>query len=275
LETVACSFVAYGFGIEIEVLNNQGERNKDPDLLPDGLEALRRELGLADVMRLIERTARWVDPKTFEYLPVWYPEHARRGLFYKASWSEPQMNRNRQTGAIIHKFEGNTHANKALTLALGLRAVERPNWSCCHIWGVDDAAYQISNAVVQDRRFFSCVANMVLLPTPLKAFTDVMTEVKMMLRVCALQIYGWSCDHEEVAEIAKLVAEWSGWDAYPESWPKPDRASIPLGMAKFSGRIKEAADRRKAAIRSDLASAGPHYPREEVRKVLDYWKISF
>ena len=271
---VACYLATQTSGTEIELLKNPNEGKSNPDSLPDGLEALRRELGLADVMRLIERTAQWVDPKTFEYLPVWYPEHARRGLFYKASWSEPQMNRNRQTGATIHKFEGNIHANKALTLALGLRAVERPNWSCCHIWGVDDAAYQISNAVVQDRRFFSCVANMVLLPTPLKAFTDVMPEVKMMLRVCALQLYGWSCDHDEVAEIAAQVAEWSGWDAYPESWPKPDRASTPLGMARFSGRIKEAADRRKATIRADLASAGPHYPREEVRKVLDYWKVS-
>lgn len=261
--------------IEIVVLQNQEEGNSDAaDLLPDGLEALRRELGLRDVMGLIERTAQWVDPQTFEYLPVWYPEHARRALFYKANWSEPQMNRNRQTGAIIHKFEGNIHANKALTLALGLRAEERPNWSCCHVWGVDDAAYQISNAVVQDRRFFSCVANMVLLPTPLKAFTDVMSEVKMMLRVCALQLYGWSCDHEEVADNARQVAEWSNWEAYPESWPKPNRPSRPLGTAKFSARIKDAADRRKAAIRKDLASAGPHYPRDDVRKVLDYWNIS-
>ena len=64
------------------------------------------------------------------------------------------------------------------------------------------------------------------------------------------------------------------WEAYPESWPKPDRPSRPLGMARFSARIKDAADRRKAAIRNDLASAGPHYPRVDVRKVLDYWNIS-
>ncbi|AZN72558.1 hypothetical protein D5400_15935 [Georhizobium profundi] len=258
----------------IEILKDASEQTTSADTLPDGLEALRRELSLSDVMRLIERTARWVDPKTFNYLPLWYPEHARRGLFYKSNWSEPQMNRNRQTGVSIHKPEGNVHANKALTLALGLRAGERPNWSCCHIWGVDDALFQVSNAVVQDRRFFSCVANMVLLPTPLKAFTDVMADVKMMLRVCALHLYGWSCDHEDVAGIAGQVAEWENWDAYPKSWPKPDRTSLPLGTAKFSTRIKDAADRRKAAIRNDLASAGPHYPRDDVRKVLDYWSIS-
>lgn len=243
-------------------------------LLPDGLEVLRRELSLADVMGLIERTARWVDPKSFEYLPVWYPEHARRGLFYKGNWSEPQMNTNRQTRLSVHKSEGNIHANKALTLALGLRSDERPNWSCCHIWGVDDELYQVSNSVVQDRRFFSCVANMVLLPTPLKAFTDVMAEVKEMLRVCALHLYGWSCDHEEVSHVSTEIMNWAGWDAYPESWPKPGRVSLPLGTVPFSERIKIAADSRMAAIRKDLASAGPYYPREEVTKVLAYWNIT-
>lgn len=244
------------------------------DLLPDGLDALRRELGLVDIMGLIERTARWVDPETFRYLPAWYPEHARRSLFYKKNWSEPLMNTNRQTGVRVHKSEGNLYANKALTLALGLRSEERPNWSCCHIWGVDDALYQVSNAVVQDRRFFSCIANMVLLPTPLKAFTDVMVQVKAMLRVCALHLYGWSCDHGEVLQAAGQVRNWNDWEAYPASWPKPGQASLPLGTVPFSGRIRQAADRRKAAIRNDLDNAGTFYPKEEVRKVLAYWKIT-
>lgn len=249
-------------------------KNAYSEPLPDGQEALRRELSLAEVMRLIERTARWVDPKTFEYLPIWYPEHARRGLFYRANWSEPQMNRNQKTKVVVHKSEGNVHANKALTFALGLRANERPNWSCCHIWGVDDAAYQTSNTVVQDRRFFSCIANMVLLPTPLKAFTDVMIEVKMMLRVCALHLYDWTCEHDEVADLAKQVANWANWDDYPESWPKPGRITLPLGTVPFSSRIKTAADRRKIAIRKDLATAGRYYPRDEVSEVLAYWHIS-
>ncbi|WP_252258525.1 hypothetical protein [Erythrobacter aurantius] len=241
--------------------------------LPDGLEALRRELSLSDVMGLIERTARWVDPKTFEYLPVWYPEHARRALFYKANWTEPQMNKNRQTGVSIHKFEGNIYANKALTMALGLRAQDRPNWSCCHIWGVDDAAYQTSNEVVQDHRFYSCVANMVLLPTPLKAFTDVMEEVKTMLRVCSLHLYGWACDHEVVSDAVAQVSAWQNWEHYPETWPTPDKPSMPLGTVPITAKIKRDADRRRESIRKDLLSAGPHYPREAVERAISYWQI--
>lgn len=116
--------------------------------LRDGLEALREELELSEIMRLIERTARWVAPETFRQLPVWFPEYARGGYFYKADWSQPRMNKDQRTGMSEHKREANTYANKTLTRALGLRSDDRPNWSCCHIWGVDDASYQKSNEVV-------------------------------------------------------------------------------------------------------------------------------
>ncbi len=241
--------------------------------LPDGLTALRMEMQLREIMRLIERTARWVDPDTFRLLPLWYPEHARRSHFYKKNWSEPQLNKNRQTGLTEHKREGNVHANKALTRALGLRSDDRPNWSCCHLWGVDDALYQESNIVVQDHRFFSCVANMVLLPTPLKAFTDTMREVKAMLRICARYLYGWHCEHESMADAIAIINEWNDWDAYPESWPNPERKAIPLGLVKLDAGIRQSAARRLAQIRADIEHAGSHYPREKVREALDYWKI--
>jgi len=45
----------------------------------DVLRALVRPV----VMRLIETTARWVDPETFRLLPPLYPEHARHTLSTK------------------------------------------------------------------------------------------------------------------------------------------------------------------------------------------------
>ena len=77
---------------------------------------------------------------------------------------------------------------------------------------MDEETFQKSNVAAQDRRFYSCMANMVLLPTPLKAFADAMIEVEMMLRVCALHLYGWSCEHEDVADVAAKVATWTDWD---------------------------------------------------------------
>lgn len=240
-----------------------------PVPISDGLDALRAEMSLGEIMRLIERTARWVSTETFKRLPVWYPEHSRRGLFYKSNWSEPQLNTNRQTGVSIHKPEGNLYANKALTLALGLRSQQRPNWSCCHIWGVDDATFASSNVVVQDPRFYSCVANMVLLPTPLKAFTDVMPDVKWMLRACALHSYGWRCDHDILGDAD--FDRWTSDAAYPASWPKALGEAPPPGTVPMTPAIARDADRRLAGIYLDLAEAGPHYPRSSVLAALAYW----
>lgn len=239
----------------------------------DGLEALRNVMSLREIASLIERTAKWVAPDTFKLLPLWFPEHGRRGLFYKSNWSQPQMNKSRTTGNSVHKAEGNTHANKALTLALGLRSRHRPNWSCCHIWGVDDARYQLSNDIVMDRRFFSCVANMVLLPTPLKAFTDTMPDVKAMLRISARNLYGWPDGHNEFSATNAALDKWTDWNSYPQSWPRKPHEKLPLGVVPLSPAIRRCAENRRARIRHDLEHAGSFYPREEVRAALAYWKI--
>jgi len=239
----------------------------------DGLETLRGVMSVREIASLIERTARWVAPETFKLLPLWFPEHGRRGLFYKGNWSEPQMNKNRATGHSVHKSEGNVHANKALTLALGLRSKHRPNWSCCHIWGLDDARYQLSNSIVMDRRFFSCVGNMVLLPTPLKAFTDTMPEVKAMLRICARNLYGWPSGQQEFLGTSEVLDKWTDWDSYPESWPRTPCEKQPLGVVPLSPAIRACAHKRLDAIRRDLEQAGGYYPRAEVKDALAYWKI--
>jgi len=166
------------------------------------------------------------------------------------------MNKSRTTGNLVHKSEGNLNANEALTLALGLKKRFRPNWSCCHIWGVDDASYQLSNVVVMDRRFFSCVGNMVLLPTPLKAFTDTMPKLKAMLRICARNHYGWQCDHHNLLATNTALDDWTDWDSYPESWPKTPHEKLPLGVVELSPTIRASAQKRLAKIRHDLEHAG-------------------
>ncbi|WP_456390684.1 hypothetical protein [Profundibacter sp.] len=244
-------------------------------MLPDGIDELLSVLDIQTAMSLIEKTARWAAPETFSYLPLWYPEHARKSLLYKGNWAEKLMNTNRETKISVHKHEGNTYAGKALNAALGMGSKKPKNWSCCHIWGVDDPGFQSTNNVVQDARFYSCIGNMVLLPTPLKAFTDSVPAVKAMLRICARSLYGWQCDHPDMAVVNTQLDGWDQWGDYPASWPRSrDDRARPLGVAAFSAKAKAAADRRKARIFRDLSSAGQHYPRGVVREVLDYWKIS-
>lgn len=166
--------------------------------LPDGLSEIEHAMPM--VMDLIARTGRWVHPEVFRAMPVWYPETARKQPLYKADW------RTRQTNKGEPKAEGNVAAQTALYTALGLLTTQRPkNWTTCHIWGYDDPSFAGGSAVVQDPRYFSCVANMVLLPTPLKGFTDAVPEVKRHLRVCAFHLYGWACEHELVREEAEAV----------------------------------------------------------------------
>ena len=239
----------------------------------DGLEVLREQLDLAQIMKLIEGTAMWVDRETFRYLPVWYPDQARGDLMYKANWSEPLHNTNKSTGHKVHKQVGNTSASKTLTMALGLRLKDRPNWTCCHIWGIDDDTYQIPNTIVTDKRYFSCVANMVLLPTPLKAFTDVMMEVKAMLRISAAYYYDWVPEDINLVSLAELE-KMCDWDAYPSSWPRKGDPKELMGVVKLNDTIKRYADKRKAAIFESHNDAGQYYPRDEVNGVLKYWKVS-
>lgn len=236
----------------------------------DGLDVLRKQLSLADIMRLIESTAKWVSRDSFSYLPIWFPEEARRDLMYKANWSEPQLNKNKTTGEEVHKRVGNSNANSALTWALGMKATERPNWTCCHIWSVDDPSFQRPNSIAGDKRFYSCIANMILLPTPLKAFTDAMPEVKTMLRVAAASYYDWAPEHNEIPTTEEDRAQ-CNWEAFPKSWPREVNTKEPSGVVPLNDRIRLKADQRLKRVISNISTAGEFYPREEVREVLNYW----
>lgn len=233
-------------------------------------------MSVEEVLRLVSATARWVHKDVFRAFPVWFPEHSRGALFYKSDWSESQTNTTRDTGHTIHKSEGNTHANQALTLALGTTKQKRRNWSCCHIWGVDDAFFQKSNSIVRDPRYFSCTANMVLLPTPLKAFTDTMPRVKQALRICAYYYYGWYCDHRD-------LGSWKFLDdplinlptGYPKDWPTAACPNLtPPGVVSPNDTIWRKLENRRQRIQRDLSNAGNYYPRESVTRTLEHWNIN-
>lgn len=239
-------------------------------LVPDGLDELKHEI--PSIVDLIVRTAKWVHPDAFRALPVWYPETARRQPIYDASWQRVYKNTNRVTGAVTEKFEPNIKAKEAFRTALGARRTN--NWTVCHIWGVDDPHFQANNRVVCDPRFYSCVANMVWLPTPLKGFTDAVPEIKHMLRTCCFYLYDWACEHDDVQLQATEVRSGRIPDAYPKAWPAPGRYCHPPGTAAFTPRIAAAIGKRKSQLRRMLADRSlAKYPRDQVRDVLKFWKI--
>jgi hypothetical protein len=242
----------------------------DTFVVPDGLDELEQEL--PSIIDLIARTARWVHPDTFRALPVWYPETARGQRVYDAKWGSVYTNTSRSTAVKADKFEANIQAAKGFVAALGTRRKE--NWTVCHIWSVDDPKFQKTNTVVRDRRFYSCIGNMVWLPTPLKAFTDAVPSIRRMLRICAFHMYDWACEHADVASQAAEVRSGQIPDGYPVEWPAPGRNVPPPGTAPFSPQVAAAIARRKETLRRKLGDVSLRYfPREEVREVLEFWKI--
>jgi hypothetical protein len=167
-------------------------------------------------------------------------------------------------------------ASQALIAALGVASPKPRNWTVCHIWGYDDPAFATQGSIVQDPRYFSGVANMVWLPTPLKGFTDALPVVKTMLRTCAFHLYGWVCEHESVTVQAQSIRAGSIPEGYPKSWPTPDRPNLlPPGTAPFTPGIMAEIRRRKLNLTNMLADTSlTHFPREEVHQVLAFWNFT-
>jgi hypothetical protein len=98
--------------------------------------------------------------------------------------------------------------------------------------------------VVQDQRFYSCIGNMIWLPTPLKGFTDAVPQIKECLRVCAFQLYGWACEHEDVRTVAERVRSGAIPEGYPNDWPTADRRVLPPGTASCTERVQASIEKR-------------------------------
>jgi hypothetical protein len=242
--------------------------SRDFQAIPDGLDEIRS--ALPAVVELIAKTARWVHPDTFRALPVWCPDTARGRPRYDAKWKQQLV-----SGRGVQKVEENIRAANALVDALGAQRNPKPrNWTVCHIWGYDDEKFAGQSTIVKDPRYYSCVGNMVWLPTPLKGFTDAVEEIKQMLRVCAFHLYGWACEHPEVATKAERIRSGEIPDGYPKAWPTAKDRKLPPGTSCFSPRVADNVQKAKAAIKRALNNDSlENYPGEEVQRVLDFWKI--
>lgn len=243
-------------------------------IIPDGNAAIHDDIPA--VVELIVRTARWVAPDTFCRLPVWCPEIARGQPLYSAGWQRPATNTKKGSQITLEKAEGNVAALKALVAALDVASPKPNNWTVCHIWGYDDPTFATRSSIVQDPRYYSCIANMVWVPTALKAFTDALPEVKTLLRTCAFHLYGWACEHPSVADAAAEIRGGVLPPHYPDQWPSPAQPNlVPPGVSPFSERIAAEIAKRKAKWRADLANPELiHYPRDQVRDVLAFWKVT-
>lgn len=242
-------------------------------IFPDGNQVLADDFEY--IVTLIEHHAKRVDPKTFKLLPVWFPEAARGAALYDKTWARQYTNTSRRTGVSSPKTEGNESALRTMHMALDVASPKPKNWTVCHLWGYDDPNFATGSTIVQDHRFYTCVANMIWLPSALKAFTDTVPQIKEMLRVCSYHMYGWVCEHPSADDLAQKIV--SGWlpAHYPTSWPSKAAPSLlPQGISPISDRIRAKILDRKSKIREQLNDTTLiHYPNDVVASVLDHWNI--
>jgi hypothetical protein len=235
--------------------------------IPDGLTEVRADLPL--LAKIIARSARWVHRDAFHSLPVWCPDTARGRLRYDAKWLQ-QL----ESGRGVPKLEENIRAANAFVSALGICGAKPRNWTVCHVWGYDDEGFVAPSNIVKDPRYYSCIGNMVWLPTPLKGFTDAVPEIKRMIRTCAFHTYGWACEYRDSLAEAELIRQGLIPDQYPDTWPTATRRVLPNGTAPFSACVVAAIEKKKREFRRMLAdTALAHYPREQVREVLLFWRV--
>ena len=222
-----------------------------------------KELGLP-VLELVVRTARWVHPEVFHQLPLWYPAHRRKMPLFQVDWKTPQMVSGKR--AIETNFKGQTTLDKAL----GIPSNQRKNWTCCHIWGYSDETFQ-TVSLTNNPRYYTCPANMVQLPAPLKALTDSTPSVQYAIRACAWNLYGWTPDLKDAPE-AKLVRSGHFPDDYPSAWPRSSTDAPPPGVQTLSDQVQRAISKRKRDIKAELdahaAGRLPEYPAGQVRELL-------
>ncbi len=93
-----------------------------------------------------------------------------------------------------------------------------------------------------------------------------------MLRTCAHNAFGWRCDEGLVGD--QDIERPAGRSAYPASRPRRREHPTPPGTHPLTNSIEQDARKRLARIKDDIENAGPFYTREQVRAVLEHWKIS-
>lgn len=87
-------------------------------------------------------------------------------------------------------------------------------------------------------------------------------------------MYGWVCEHPDAVAEAELIKQGVMPEEYPDTWPRAGRRVLPPGTAPFSACVVAAIDKKKREFRRLLEdSALVHYPREQVREVLLYWRV--
>lgn len=174
------------------------------DELNKALEELNIDLG-----KLIALTSIWANPKVFDSLR----EQKQYGFWYlniRRSRHKGEARRQTINGILL---DDNSKAKQAIKLATGVKEIT--NYNACHVY--PKSCY--------DEKYYTCIANIVLIPVPLAGLTDHHPEIIEILKYKAFELFNWYIGSPPLKPIK-----------YPSIWKDP---------ADFSETVAHSIKRRK------------------------------
>jgi hypothetical protein len=193
------------------------------------IACIKHQVNLAT---LSAETALWAHPETHfrqireRHTPAVYPGIRR---------SRPGEKRGITNGV---RLDDNTYANGLIKRSLGLARSLVVGFECCHVWP----------GTCYDTRYYSVIANLVLIPAALASLTDHDPQVRSASQYRALELYRWHPD-EKPAPVRP--------DRYPENWraPQPDpkfavnpRLIEPSSRGNPSSTVTDDPDQRPVSL---------------------------
>src|SRR5262245_26844407 len=148
---------------------------------------------------LIAETALWADPAVHRILIV----ENGTGCFFPNTRRSKLGQGEKRTGVVGSiRLDNNAYANHAIKQSIGLGR-SAVGFEACHIW--PNSCY--------DERYYTVIANLVLIPRALASLSDHSTEVRQVLQYRAFELYTWyPMEHDEPKRP----------DFYPTNWRKPE-----------------------------------------------------
>jgi hypothetical protein len=188
-------------------------RGDQPRILngDDVLLEVTADLGI-DLVRLVARSAVWVDPAVFHAMQkrsphaTWFP-NCRRGKN-----GEPK----RGTAGSV-RLDDNTMANLAIKVAVFGSRNRCTRMHVCHVW--PETCYDV--------RYHTSLANLVLLPAALAGLSDHHEGVAQCLRYRSYELFGWHPADIAVPEMPVGYPAVSDW-AQPFPIPRSVRAKFAI-----------------------------------------------
>ena len=142
---------------------------------------------------LVAETAIWANPNMHDGTP-WYPNTRR----CRTAQGEKR-------GQILDgvKLDDNTYAYQAIKRAVGIPNNCLVGFEACHIW--PNTCY--------DPRYYTTIANLVLIPRAIAGVSDHDPEVQAVLQYRSYELYGW---YPEGLQCPSKPA------FYPKAWRAPE-----------------------------------------------------